>query len=108
MMELANNSDEGDYFKGKLSEIKNIIENMPKTYEQDGQGNNSIAYLHYFKGDADFYIIEKDMEDKQLQAYGLVNLGYGVELGYISIDELINMDVELDLHFSPMKIKELM
>ena len=48
------------------------------------------------------------MQNVQLQAYGLVNLGYDGEIGYISIDELIKNDVELDLFFSPTEIKNLM
>ena len=48
------------------------------------------------------------MEDEQIQTFGLSNLGYGAELGYISIDELVGENVELDLYFSPVKIKELM
>ena len=48
------------------------------------------------------------MQNVQLQAYGLVNLGYGGELGYISIDELIGNNVELDLYFEPTEIKNLM
>ena len=104
---LVNNSEEHSFFQSKLSEIENTISTMPKTYEQDGKGYNAIAYLHYFKGNADWYIVEKDIEDKQLQAYGLVNLGYGAELGYISIDELIGDGVEIDLYFQPTKIKNL-
>ena len=107
LLNLAQNSPEASYFKDKLAEIEQTINTMPKTYETDGQGNNAIAYLHYFKGGGDWYIVEKDMQNVQ-QAYGLVNLGYDGEIGYISIEELIKNDVELDLHFQPTKIKELM
>ena len=106
--ELSNSSGEGQYFKDKLKEIQNTISTMPQTYETDGQGYDAIAYLHYFKGGGDWYIVEKDMQDEQLQAYGLVNLGYGAELVYISIEELIGNNVEMDLYFEPMKIKNLM
>lgn len=84
---------------------------MPKTYEQDGKGLKAIAYLHYFTGNADWYITEKDMSDPdepgQLQAFGLANLGYGGELGYISIVELLKRGAELDYHFEPCPLDEI-
>ena len=107
LTELSNNSDDADQLKNKLTEIQKIINMMTQTYEQDEFGYNAIAYLHYFKGNADFYITEKDIEDQQLQAYGLANIGYGGELGYISIDELIKGDVELDLYFQHVRIEKL-
>ncbi|WP_292992642.1 hypothetical protein [Nitrosomonas sp.] len=96
--------EEGQFFKDKLIEIANVIQTMPKTWETDGQGDKAIAYLHYFKGSGDWHITEKDMEDEQLQAFGLANIGYGGELGYISIEELIGAGVELDLYWTPKTI----
>ncbi|MBL0011067.1 MAG: DUF2958 domain-containing protein [Nitrosomonas sp.] len=80
---------------------------MPKTYGQDGMGDKAIAYLHYFSGGSDWYITEKDMEDEQLQAFGLANLGQGGELGYISIQELIDAGVEIDLYWTPKTIGQI-
>jgi hypothetical protein len=37
----------------------------------------------------------------------LADLGYGAELGYISIEELIKNSVEIDLHWKPITLKEL-
>jgi len=107
ILTLALNGEEGQYFKVLIDNISNIIETMPKTYEQDGKGNDAIAYLHYFNANMDFYITEKDMCKEQLQAYGLADLGYGAELGYISIKELIDNNLEIDLHFNPKPLKEL-
>lgn len=97
--------EESQFFKDKLIEIANVIQTMPKTYGQDGMGDKAIAYLHYFKGSGDWHITERDMENEQLQAFGLANLGYGGELGYISIQELIGAGVELDLHWTPKTIE---
>lgn len=99
--------EEGQFFKDKLIEVANVIRAMPKTYGQDGMGDKAIAYLHYFKGGGDWHITEKDMEDEQLQAFGLANLGYGGELGYINIQELIDAGVELDLHWTPKTIGQI-
>lgn len=99
--------EESEFFVEKLTKLFNLIDTMSKTYEQDGKGDEAVAYLHYFKGNMDFYITEKDMEDTQLQAYGLVNMGYGAELGYISIIDLLKNDIELDLYFEPTTIGKL-
>jgi len=100
--------EERQYFYDKLVQMAGIVRTMPKTYEQDGLGDNAIARLHYFKGSCDWYITEKDSEpDGQHQAYGLADLGYGGESGYISIVELIEIDVELDLHFTPSTLAEI-
>ena len=107
ILNLALNGEEGKYFKTLIENLTNIINTMPKTYEQDGKGDNAIAYLHYFNANMDFYITEKDMCKDQLQAYGLADLGYGAELGYISIKELIDNNLEIDLHFNPKPLNKI-
>mgnify|MGYP001343359691 CR=1 FL=1 len=83
------------------------IETMPETYGQDGKGDAAIVYLHYFRGSMDWYITERDVEDIQYQAFGLADLGYGAELGYISIAELIQCNVELDFYWTPKTLAEI-
>ena len=111
--------EEREFFQAKAVELAGLIANMPKNYEQDGKGDEAIATLHYFKGGADFWITEKDMgvfgsasptEEADLtqhQAFGLVDLGYGPELGYISIVGLLANGVELDFHFTPCTLAEI-
>ena len=100
--------EESTYFWGIQKELQDTITAMPKTYETDGQGENAIAYLHYFNANSDWWITEKDCEEDQHQAFGLVSLnGQDKELGYISIFALIKMGVELDLHWTPKTIKEI-
>lgn len=95
--------EEEDFFKEKLVEIDGIISKMPKTYETEGTKDKTV-WLHYFTGGMDWYIVEKDAEPEQLQAYGYADLGYGPEAGYINIQELVDTkQVELDLHFTPEK-----
>ena len=90
-----------------------VIKTMPKTYEQDGKGMDAVVYLHYFRGSVDSWITEKDMGDGtdelQLQAFGMTTLTgskENAEMGYISIEELIENHVELDLYWEPKTIKE--
>ena len=99
--------EEHEYFFTKMAELAETIRTMPKTYEQDGKGDQAIAYLHYFKNGCDWYITERDQEAEQHQAFGLADLGHGGELGYISLVELIQANVELDFHFKPTTLAEL-
>ena len=103
----AAKGEEREEFIGILAEISARIETMPKTYDQDGKGKDSIAYLHYFQGAYDAYITEKDMYADQRQAFGWANFGCGFEAGYISLAELTKNGMELDLFFEPQRIKEL-
>ncbi len=94
--------EEGDFFRSKFVEFAERVAKMPKTYEQDSMGDEAIVYLHYFSSGCDWYITEKDMADEQHQSFGWADLGYGGELGYISLAELCQCrGVELDLHFTP-------
>lgn len=104
-------SEEKTFFVEKIKEYADRVSTMPKTYEQDGLGKNSVSYLHYFVGSFDFYITEKDMvEDEQSQAFGyVINSAYpdGAEFGYISIEEITNAGAELDLYWEPKTIGEI-
>jgi hypothetical protein len=98
--------EDGEWFKAKLVELAETITTMPKTYEQDDKGDDAIAYLHYFRGVADWYITEKDMDGGVFQAFGLAHI-HETELGYISIAELVKHGVELDLYFTPKTLAEI-
>jgi len=105
-----------------IDRILGVIEKMPKTYQtEDIDLDDKIVYLHYFAGGCDWYVIEKDKGDtlqnegraglihgRQYQAFGFADLGYGAELGYISIEELIqNPMVNLDFYFKPQPWKKI-
>lgn len=104
--------EEGAALFEKMLALKKTIETMPTTYQTDGQGDAAVVHLHYFRGGVDAWVTEKDRgdgsgEQGQFQAFGKVDLGYGAELGYISIAELIENDVELDLYWTPKTLGEL-
>ena len=108
--------EEGDFFANKVLEIAGVIETMPQTYETDGQGAAAVVHLHYFLGGVEAWITEKDMgdgsaDDRQYQAFGLIALTGGkgdAVLGYISIEELIRNNGELDLYWTPKTLREVM
>lgn len=103
MLEFAK-GEEGEHFIELAKTFAKRVETMPKVYEQDGLGDQAIVYLHYFKSGCDWHITERDTTQVQRQAFGLANLGYGAELGYISIAEIIAAGGELDLYFEPKTI----
>jgi hypothetical protein len=95
--------EEGDHFDELMTRWGTVIRDMPATYSTDGQGDDALVHLHYFTGSANWYITEKDAgtadQRGQHQAFGMADLGYGGELGYISIAELIANGAELDLYW---------
>jgi len=102
--------EERDYYRDLVRGMIETIDNMPKVYQQDGLGDKAVAHLHYFGGSADFWITEKDVgteDQEQHQAFGLCDLGYGAELGYVSIREIIDNGMELDLNWHPKTIEEI-
>ena len=104
--------EEGDHFVELIDRVHAAWQAMPKTYETDGQGCAALAQLHYFTGGCDWWIVEKDADPDhagQVQAFGIADLGMGYrELGYISIPELLANGAELDLHYRPKTIGEIL
>ena len=43
----------------------------------------------------------------QLQAFGKADLGYGGELGYISLVDILKCGAELDFYWQPRKLFEI-
>ena len=96
------NGEERQFFLSLLNDLEDKISNMPKPYETTEQGINALVSLHYFQGGSDWYIVEKDSSEEQLQAFGYACLNgdkINAEMGYINIEELIKYNVELDLMF---------
>lgn len=113
MLRSLLNGEEGEHFAELINGLVERIEAMPKTYETDGQGDDAIVHLHYFKGSVDAWVTERDKGDPddaehpmQYQAFGKVSIGYEPELGYVNIQELIDNGVELDLYWTPKTLKE--
>ena len=100
-------SEERTFFINKLVELGELVTTMPTTYQTEGQGDKAVVHLHYFTSGADWYIVERDSEDEQLQALGKADFGYGAELGYISIVELLECGAELDLHWRTRQLAEI-
>ena len=103
--------EDREFFKSKLVELAEIFKTMPKTYETDGQGKKAIVSLHYFVSGCDWWIVEKDSDPDdagQLQVFGYADLGYGAEAGYISIPEILENGGELDFHWTPKTVQDVL
>jgi len=99
--------EERQFAYDTVANINKTVNNMPITFETDGQGDAAIAHLHYFNGSMDCYITEKDMEKEQQQAFGLVSNQFGLELGYINIEDLKSSKFEMDFHFEPVPLSKI-
>ena len=109
-MTSALRGDDGEFFRHKILQLAELFDHyMPVSGETDHDGDDAFVYLHYFKNGADWYILERDREYAQHQAFGFANLGDPgcAELGYISIIELIRNNAELDLHWEVRTLGEI-
>ena len=97
--------EEYEHFADKIEEIQEQIKNAPKMYETDGKKDKK-PILHYFGGSYDNYVYEIDKATGEM--FGAVNMGYGYELGYSSMEEINSVpSIELDLYFDGKVPKEL-
>ena len=108
MLDLCE-GEEGEFFQEKFVDLAQQIDTMPKTYDQEGRGDQAIVHLHYFLGGSDWYITEKDRDGGVDQAFGyacLNGLEDFAEIGYISIAEITQYGAELDLHWTPRSLAD--
>lgn len=114
----ALNGEEAEGIADVILRVEGIVKNTPKTYETDGQGDKAVVHLHYFRGRVDAWITERDVGDSrdgdglgpQHQAFGKMSL-FGskckdAEFGYVSISQLLQYGVELDLYWEPKPLSE--
>ena len=99
---------------------KEIRENLPPLYAQDGKGGKAVVYLKLFTPDSGFtwWITEgspiKDESGTEVDFhfFGLVE-GQFKELGYVSLKELeevrgpMGLPIERDLHWQPKTLEEI-
>jgi hypothetical protein len=89
---------------------KNIKEQIPKLYETENQ-KDPLAYAKLFLDGWTWYITEISIDDET--CFGYVVSPFGSELGYFSLQEIINvkgalgLSVEQDLHFKPTPLSQI-
>lgn len=102
--------EEGEFFREKEKEIIEVLETIPSLYEQENLGDEAIFGLRYFAGGSASWLISEIGEpddDGNIIAFGYADLGYGGELGYINITELMSIGAEMDFYWTPKTLKEI-
>jgi hypothetical protein len=100
-MQQLTHGEEGQWFKQKLLDIELTIDQHAGKCSDD---DDSIVIMHYFHRGGDWWILEIPKDPDEDAAFGYVRLTAMpecAELGSISIDELIENGVELDLYWAP-------
>ena len=92
-------------------ETQELLKQLPELYAQDGKGENATVHikLHIPNSGYCWYLTEYDPNDNIAFGYTNLNDPQMAELGYISIQELIEVDkydVVRDLSFKPTTLKE--
>lgn len=89
---------------------KEILDKVPRLYEQDGKGDDAIIYAHYFScwSNWDWYMLEYDPDTGE--AFGIVK-GFETEYGYFSLREFEELNrgrgievVERDIYWEPLSV----
>ncbi|HEX4851186.1 MAG TPA: hypothetical protein VFV08_10285, partial [Puia sp.] len=95
-----------------IDALKRNISDMPRIYDtKDIAYEDKIVYLHYFYGQSDWYIVEKDNTTGMQQAFGYIIPNGDIQnarWSCISIKEIKETNkIELDFDFEPIKFGEL-
>ena len=99
-----------------------LVQEMPRLYEQDGKGDQATVHAHLFGPIGDFYLTEVNKEGTEAFGWSrLSGMPDMAELGYISITELkdllskytsrpslltVKYMVERDLYWSKCTIED--
>jgi hypothetical protein len=114
-LEIVNQNPSG--FIDPVNRLYKAIYEMPEIYGQDGVPlEDKMCYLHYFYGGSDWFIMEAPRvdlvdENKEIEdaVFGFVCLNDdtpNAELGYVDVNELKSLNIELDFYFEPKTLRE--
>ena len=92
---------------------KEITEQIPALYAQDGKGDEAIVYAKWFCPWNNWRWFATELDQENGQAYGLV-FGHEAELGYFNLNEMEEIRggignmlyIERDIHFTPTTLAE--
>lgn len=85
---------------------------LPALYEQDGKGDEAIAYVKFFTSWSNWTWYATEFDPETGTFFGLVQ-GFEEELGHFSLEELKavrgkwGLKIERDRHFKPTKLGKL-
>lgn len=107
LRDYTQDSEESTFFCNTVEEVANIVADTPDLYSQDGAGEKAIAHLHYFQGNYDAWITELNLGTRIAFGKASYSGASDAEYGYISLQELFDNNVELDLYWTPKPIGEI-
>lgn len=94
-----------------VADMRERIADMPTSYSTTDQGDDAMVWLHYFNAASDWWLTEKDAEGSgRRQCFGFARLNgdsQNAELGYVDVRELVENGVELDLHWTPVRLGDI-
>lgn len=114
----------GDLLRGEerlaiaeqILSVWETIQAMPVTYGNEGKEMKDVTVqLHYFLGGMDVWVTEKDYGEArewtpvtpQMQAFGLIDLNGEPDLGYVSLQEVTQAGMELDLNWTKTDLESI-
>lgn len=107
LQENVSYGEEKQYFKEKVIELVNQINETPPLYAQYNKENNAVVHLHYFLNASDWYILELEKEEGYYFGFCILNGDIqNAELGYILVRDLRNIHAELDFNWEKKTLGE--
>lgn len=103
--------EEGDYFKSLMAKLAATVKSMPDRLPSSLKSmDDAVAHLHYFYGACDWYILEPSSHPSDRVVYCYANLGDDMcaEYGSLCLSEFDDLNVELDFHWEPMTMREVL
>ncbi|MCK4887012.1 MAG: DUF2958 domain-containing protein [Planctomycetes bacterium] len=99
---------------------KEIREQLPPLYSQDGKGGKAIVHTKYFTPSSNWTwfategepVLDESQNEVDYRFFGLV-FGHEREFGYFLLSELeevrgpMGLPIERDLHFKPRPLEEI-
>jgi len=109
-----------DKLRGMKLLPKEIREQLPPLYSQDGKGGKAVVYVKYFTPSSSWTwfategepVLDESGKEVDFKFFGLVE-GHEKELGYFVLSELeevrgpMGLPIERDLHFKPKTLVEI-
>jgi len=109
-----------DKIRGMKLLSKEIREQLPPLYSQDGKGGKAVVYVKYFTPSSSWTwfategesVLDESGKEVDFKFFGLVE-GHEKELGYFVLSELeevrgpMGLPIERDLHFKPKMLEEI-
>lgn len=108
-VEILLKGEEGEFFEQTLAHLADVVHHMPRVLPSNLQSmDDAVAYLHYFYGGCDWYILEPADNDRVCFCYANLGDDQNAEYGSLWLGEFDSLNVELDFHWTPKTMREVL